>query len=199
MAQGMGRLFRRDCLIMTKKHGSPAKRNKPRVKRIANVFAGLNVIGQRIEQDMALERVAAMQVNPLHEDDQQTLGIAYHGALGRLLNGIGSEDDWNTLVCSLNIAMVLCEQGFGEEYMPEVVAALEGAFRTKLRAEKMGKWGFDGPAMLAIKRAFELHDEQIKIVTQAELATALVEVTRRVDAGDVYRDANVQPAIAKAA
>lgn len=48
---------------------------------------------------------------PLADDQQRDLGIAYHASLQALLRGHGTEQTWATLACSLNIALILCEQG----------------------------------------------------------------------------------------
>lgn len=181
---------------MASKHASPKKRAKKYVKRTVNPYAAADTVFKTLEraatQADALAHVEHMKAHPINDLAYTELGIANHGALKSMVAGTGTEDDWNTVVCCLNTALVLCENDIGKEYEQDVVKALDGAFRAKLRADKTGKWGFDGPALNAINYAFELHDEQMKIATQMEVVAALIEVKRRVDAGIVYRDGDAQ-------
>jgi hypothetical protein len=131
---------------------------------------------------------AAIDREPMSESQARDLGIAYHVAFDRMLRA-GDEEAWNTVTCSLNIALVLAEHGLGKEYEPALVRALDGTFRAKLRAERTGRWAYDGDAINDIRDAFALHDEQMKIATVAEARAALAEVHRRIDAGNIYRTA----------
>lgn len=126
---------------------------------------------------------------PLAQDKQTDLAVGFRLAFMSMLNGYASEENWAVCVCSLNIALVLAEWGYGEDYIPQLNAALEGAFRSKVRAGRTGKWGFDGPAITAIEFAFEVHEEQIKAVPQHIVPKALAEVHKRADEGNVFMEA----------
>lgn len=126
---------------------------------------------------------------PLSDDQVRDLGLNYRMAFRAMLNGGATEERWSICVCSLNIALVLAERGLGEEYIPRINEALAGAFRAKVRAGSIGSWGFDGPAIQAIKDAFDVHDEQLTLATKNETRAALHEVHRRADEGNVYQEA----------
>lgn len=132
---------------------------------------------------------ARIDREPMTEDQARDLGIAYHVALECMLRGTGDEESWSTVTCSLNIALVLAERGIGAEYEPTLVRALDGAFRAKLRAQRTARWAYDGDAINDIREAFALHDEQMKVALVGEVRAALREVHRRIDAGNVYREA----------
>ncbi len=127
-------------------------------------------------------------------EDQQTLpanqatdlAAAYWLALDAMVYGTSREEEWSVVTCALNIALLLAEQGIGNEYEDDFVAALDGAFRAKVRAEQKGIWRFDGDALLAIRAALHLHDQQIAIASRAQLRAAMVEVHRRIEGGQVY-------------
>lgn len=126
---------------------------------------------------------------PMSDEQITDLEVAYRLAFHDMLNGRATEENWCVCVCSLNIALVLAERGLGEEFIPRINEALEGAFRAKIRAARTGKWGFDGDAIQAIKDAYEVHEEQIKFTTKQEIRDALHEVHRRADEGNVFREA----------
>lgn len=101
--------------------------------------------------------------------------------------GHGSDNALELVVSALNIALALCEMGFGEEWIPTINLALSWAFRAKVRGDRTGKWGFDGPAIKAITDALEVHDLQMEHASKAELLAAIDIVRERVAEGNVYR------------
>lgn len=120
-------------------------------------------------------------------DHQLTdLAAAYWLALDAMARGSSREEEWSVLTCALNIALVLAEQGIGNEYEQEIVAALDGAFRAKVRAQQKGAWRLDGDALGAIRTALHVHDQQVATATRAQLRAAMIEVHRRIDQGRVY-------------
>ena len=123
-------------------------------------------------------------VKPLEQDQRTDLGIAYRMAFQSLRTGTGQESDFHTIACTLNIALVLAERGFGVEWVEQVKAAQDGLMRCLGRGQKTGSWGLDGPAMTALTDALALHDEQIVLATQKEIREAIAEVHRRITNGD---------------
>lgn len=116
------------------------------------------------------------------------LGIAYHVALDEMIHGRGTEEHWSTVVCALNITLVLAEGGPGYDVIEIIKAALDGAVRSRERAQKTGKWGFDGGALTEIKVALEIHDAQMALVSKADVVRALAEVHRRIDSGHAFKE-----------
>lgn len=126
---------------------------------------------------------------PMQGDQTTDLGIAYHVALDEMCKGRGTEEHWSTVACSLNIALVLTERGYGASFMPVVNAALAGVVRARDCARQSGAWEFDGDALNSIRRAFELHDEQMRIAPKSVVKEALIQVHRRIDAGHAFKEA----------
>ncbi|MCM2543891.1 hypothetical protein ACVCII_24095 [Burkholderia glumae] len=126
-------------------------------------------------------------------DLQQTtdLGIAYHIALDEMIHGRGTEEHWSTVACALNITLVLAERV--KKGVPGWIEltnrALAGVVRSRDRARRVGAWGFDGEALADVKEALVLHDEQMAIFNKGEIMAALAEVHRRIDAGEVLKEA----------
>ncbi len=157
------------------------KRHKAYRPRPMSNVGGLFVIGSA--------HLAAQDRRPLPEDDAVDLGIAYRLSLEAMVHGDSSEEHWSVVTCSLNVGLVLCERGIGDEFEQQFVTALDGAFRAKLRAGRTGSWRFDGDALAAIRTALDVHDEQIRITTKEEMRQALLEVRRRVEQGLTYMEA----------
>ncbi|CAN7610095.1 hypothetical protein LJR034_004673 [Caballeronia sp. LjRoot34] len=149
----------------------PRKAYRPRV---VNRTAGIDVLERR---------------TPMAVSQTLDLGIAYHVALDEMLHGRGTEEHWSTVVCALNIALVLAEMGFGVEQVQIMNSALDGAVRARDRARQVGTWAFDGDAVLAVRLAMETHDQQMEIVTKATILAAIAEVHRRIDTGNAFQEA----------
>lgn len=171
----------------------PRKAKKPRDKaykpRPVNAVSAFAAITANLDDQWRWTVLRQQLKHPMDSEETTAISIAHRIAFDALINGRGTKDDWNTIVCTLNTALVLCERGFGPEHEAIMVDALDGVFRAKLRHAKNGKWGFDGPAIQAIKAGFEVHEAQLEIAIQAEVLSALGEVARRVDSGDVYKEA----------
>ncbi|HEX7911749.1 MAG TPA: hypothetical protein VF534_27160 [Paraburkholderia sp.] len=122
---------------------------------------------------------------PLTSGQQTDLGLAYHIAFENMLKR-GSEEDWYILASSLNVALVLAERGYGEEFIPEVKAAMESLMDCKYRADRTGKWAFDGAGVIAMRHAITLHDQQCALATRAEIKKALQAIVKRANEGHMY-------------
>lgn len=153
----------------------PILRNRP-------VSTVSYVLGVLVAYDADIRR-------PMTDEQIDALILGYRASLQAMLLGYGTEEHWATCVCSLNIAMILAEWDYGFEYLSDIITALDGVFRAKLRAQRTGKWGFDGPSMQAIKHAFDVHEEQLLHTSKEVNRDAIAEVHRRRHAGNVYMEA----------
>jgi hypothetical protein len=126
-----------------------------------------------------------IDAKPLNDLQQRDLGLAYHIAFENMLKR-GSEEDFYILAGTLNVALLLAEQGYGEEFIPEVKTAMESLMDVKYRADRTGKWAFDGAGIQAMRRALILHDQQCALATRAEIKTALQAIIKRANEGHMY-------------
>lgn len=122
---------------------------------------------------------------PLADDQTRDLGIAYHVSLQAMLSGRGSEQAWSTVACTLNIAMLLAEDGVEAAALPTILIAQEALLRVRERAQRTSKWAFDGDGIRVILAAINIHDEQISRATRGQITAALEELHRRVMIGEV--------------
>lgn len=123
--------------------------------------------------------------NPLTDDQQRDLGLAYHIAFENMLKR-GSEEDWYCIASSLNVALVLAERGYGEEFISDIKLAMESVMDVKYRADRTGRWAFDGAGIQAMRIAFEIHDQQCAMATRAEIKAALQMIVKRANEGFMY-------------
>ncbi|MBZ5793894.1 hypothetical protein K8353_27585 [Burkholderia contaminans] len=149
----------------------PRKAYRPRAVRCT---AGLDVLERR---------------TPMDGGQKTDLGIAYYMALNEMTNGRGTEEHWSTVTCALNLALVIAETGPGIDSIGIIKSALDGSVRSRDRARRSGKWGFDGDALIDVRIALETHDAQMATVSKAVILQALSEVHRRIDAGNVFKEA----------
>lgn len=122
----------------------------------------------------------------LATDQQVDLGTAYHMALQAILRGHGAEQAWHTLACSLNIALILCEQGFCAGEIETIKQAQQALMSCKARADKRNRYAFSGDEARLVMAATTIHDDQISRATRAQVTAALREVHRRIESDEVF-------------
>ncbi|KWA35778.1 hypothetical protein WT41_01640 [Burkholderia territorii] len=98
----------------------------------------------------------------------------------------GNEEDWYVLASAMNVTLVLAEQGYGEEYIPDIKRAMESLMDVKYRADRTGHWAFDGPGIQRMRIAIELHDQQCALANRGEIKKALKVIVERANAGHMY-------------
>ena len=123
----------------------------------------------------------------LAADQTRDIGLAYRLALQSLLSDRGSEQDWSTLACALNVALLLAEDGICAEAEPIIKLAQEAAMNVRRQALANGEWRINLPyhQKQSIFAAINAHDEQCATCTKGQVMQALNEVLRRVEIGEV--------------
>ena len=117
---------------------------------------------------------------------QRDLTLGVRTSLLALSRGAGLENHVHTLASAINVALVLTERGTGLEFQADIIAAQEALVRTIERGRCTGRWGMDGPALVAIGRALDVYEAQLAAVPCVEARAAVREVTRRVQQGHVF-------------
>jgi len=123
---------------------------------------------------------------PIADVQQRNIGNAYHLSLQAILRGHGNAQAWATLSCSLNIAMMLCEQGFNAGSLETIKHAQIAMLFCKVRAEKFNKYAFTGDEARQVMDACTIHDEQISRATKAQIAEALQTLHQRIESEEVF-------------
>lgn len=110
--------------------------------------------------------------------------------LSTMLAGYGNEETWGVIVKNLNVAMILTELGYAEEWYPRIKDAMAGAWRAQLRERKTGRWGFDGEAATAIREVLQIHQVQLQAASKADVLEALHRMNDSLATGNVYTEAD---------
>jgi len=117
-------------------------------------------------------------------DQQRDIGIAYHASLQAILRGRGNDQSWATLSCSLNIALMLCEQGFCAGHMDDIRHAQTAMMSCRARAARHLKYGFTGDEARIVMAACTIHDEQLSRASRAQITHAIRALHQRIEAGE---------------
>ena len=125
---------------------------------------------------------------PLAIDQTRDIGLAYHVALDALMSEHANESAWSTLACSINVALLLAEQGIHAEAEPIIKLAQQALMQVRKHALAGGEWRINLTHHLkqAIMAAINAHDEQCAECTKQQIADALREVHRRIEIGEVF-------------
>ena len=130
---------------------------------------------------------AANSNEPLDPSQLTDLALGYHGALAALTSGRGTWDDCNTLACASNIAVLLCECGFGADELAAMQAAQNAVFVAEQRGKSTGRYLLTGVELRALQELVDLHDAQLahEECTEGRIVAVLAEIKARKVAGNV--------------
>lgn len=115
-----------------------------------------------------------------HAEHLQTLNVKNHAAMAAIVQGRGGRQEWDLLVGAMNMANVLCEQGFGNEFRAATIAGRDALCEVGKRAFKTGKFLFRGDELRIMNEAMECHEAQLENARAIDLDRATEEVLRRI-------------------
>ena len=91
-----------------------------------------------------------------------------YSALDAITKGMGTIQDWRTLVDVLNLSEVMGKAGVGPEVLPVCAKAQDALHKAALRFEETKKMGLDGPGIQAIRELIEYADLQQASISRSE-------------------------------
>jgi hypothetical protein len=91
-----------------------------------------------------------------------------YAALDAITKGMGTIQDWRTLVDVLNLSEVMAKAGIGPEVLPVCAKAQEALHKAALRFEETKKMGLDGLGIQAIRELIEYADLQQGSISRSE-------------------------------
>ena len=91
-----------------------------------------------------------------------------YSALDAMTKGMGTVQDWRSLVDVLNLSEVMGKAGVGPEVLPICAKAQEGLHKAAMRFQETGKMGLDGVSINAIRDLIEYADLQQGSITRSE-------------------------------
>jgi len=167
-------------------HGSKKKRDKPHrpYQSRHGALGGGHVLEARQVQD---RRAEAIMNQHYCEEQRSEIAQGYWMAFQQLKMGAATEQAWTTLAVTLNKAMILCENGFGEEHEPAMRDALEAMVRARERGDRSGAYRLDGEGLSAVSVAIQIHDEQMKLVVYRDIHRVELIMEARIANGNYYK------------
>lgn len=118
---------------------------------------------------------------PMTHEDYQTMTAYFRLAFLNIQQGSASEETWNCLALGANMALILAENGIGEEYIPKIQAAQGSLMRAKGRAATTGSLRLDGAGLAAMRELLDVYEGQLEIATRNEILAARDTVQERLD------------------
>lgn len=129
----------------------------------------------------------ALGRKPMQVAKQVDLALAARIAFDSAQHGTANEADRDTLVCMVNVAMVLASKHCGADDLAAVLAAQDALLRADDRQAQGKRWNFDGEGRSAILATLDIHEQQIAQFGQAYITDALLTVREMRAAGQVHK------------
>ena len=89
-------------------------------------------------------------------------------AMDSFKRGMATKEDWFTIVAMLNVAETTGKSGIGPEILPWCERLQKALIESKERFERIGKFGFDGAGLNAMREVYEYHDLQRQSISRKE-------------------------------
>ena len=127
---------------------------------------------------------------PFDQREITSLAVPPRLSVEAIRYGKGSESDFDTLACIVNVSTIRCEQigGDNTEALNVCYAGMDALMKMKERSQRTGKIGFGVGEMDAITAALNFHEQLIELSTPKQMADALRQVLYRIEAGHVQKD-----------
>ncbi|THJ32377.1 hypothetical protein E8K88_11785 [Lampropedia aestuarii] len=108
-----------------------------------------------------------------YDDHDLTMDhIKIRSCFARLRDGSGTEDDFNRVAVAINLAKVRALQ-IDEILADHIEVAQDAMMRCKARFDSHGRFGFDGPGLLAVLDAIGANEEIVRNSTPRQMEKAL--------------------------
>lgn len=101
-------------------------------------------------------------------DKLDKLRFLEYAALDAITKGLGTVQDWQTLVDVLNLSEMMGKSGVGPEVLPVCEKAQESLHKAAMRYQETKKMGLDGVGIQAIRELIEYADLQQASISRAE-------------------------------
>lgn len=124
---------------------------------------------------------------PMEATRQTDLALAARMAFESVQRGTANVADRDTLVCMVNVAMVLASKHLSTADLDDQLAAQDALLRADGRALTGKAWNFDGEGRRAMLTAIDAHEQQIAQLGQAYVTDALLTVMDMRAKGHVHQ------------
>jgi len=119
--------------------------------------------------------------------------IMTHQSMLALTTGQADKQDWQFVANAVNVGLVLCEQGYGKEFVGDLVQAQVAMTLLRDRYKATGRFILRAEEMKLINEALALHDEQLDLAPVMHVAKAAIKVERELSRGNFVRVVPISP------
>ena len=124
---------------------------------------------------------------PMEASRQTDLALAARMAFESVQRGTANDADRDTLVCMVNVSMVLASKHCIDADLNVQLAAQDALLRADGRVLTGKAWNFDGEGRTAMLAAIADHEQQIALLGQAMVTDALLTVMDMRAKGQVHQ------------
>jgi len=124
------------------------------------------------------------RVQEFTPEEQNALTMPVKDAYEAFTNGKAIEDDYHTLAACMNVTMI-CAEKIHPTVIECAVVGRDAMWRVWERFQKIGQFGFDGPARDEVLAVIEVYEQLSALLTGGQLKSAMVECIKRMKDGDV--------------
>lgn len=130
-------------------------------------------------------------LKPADAEAQTRLKLGHHWAMLKLTRGEGTKEDWWEVSNAMNVAIVLCEHGYGgPEEIDDVKEAMLSLHQAKLRYRETGRLLFRGEEITAVNLGLDIHDAQMEYATVRDIELAIAECEKRISRREFIKPAS---------
>ena len=111
-------------------------------------------------------------IEPFNASELLRLELPIRMSYEALRNGKGTEDDWSDIAAAINVTVVraravdaLCEQTASD--------ASDALLRVYHRAQRTGRWVFDGPGLAQVAQGIDLHEQLCELSSPLQMMDAM--------------------------
>lgn len=134
--------------------------------------------GQNVSSGLDLLR----KMQPFTASEYTMLALPPREAFDALKAARASAEDFDTLACVANVALVRCEK-IGPEAVQVAKEGQQALMRIKARHTRTGKWGMNHQDITDLLGVIELHEQLIELSSPQDMTDAYIEVIRRMEHG----------------
>jgi hypothetical protein len=121
---------------------------------------------------------------PMQGEEKLEVLTSAHMAALALSRGTGTKNEWDTLVVTGNIAIVLCESAGNRNIGLEPLYAMQNAMIAVCeRFQEIGRFVLTGDELQAMNAGIALFEQLVDTVSRRQYVRACAEYTRRLHAG----------------
>jgi hypothetical protein len=116
---------------------------------------------------------------PVSENTQTSIGLSGRKALYALTNGQGEFLHCRELIVTAHAAIHLAEEGYGEDLIDDLKAALTVVQDCRSRGSNGDGFWLEEDEASKVIVLLDLHEQQLALAEKADLAAAIIESYRR--------------------